>query len=107
MRNNQPVTQRERSFAADQRLISTTNLKGVITYCNDVFVEISGFTREELVGTSHNLVRHPDVPPAVFAHMWADLKAGKASASKTMTLEGPLLQTIRGKCVEAVPAPTE
>ena len=78
MRNNQPVTQRERSFAADQRLISTTNLKGVITYCNDVFVEISGFTREELVGTSHNLVRHPDVPPAVFAHMWADLKAGKA-----------------------------
>ncbi|MEL0169494.1 MAG: PAS domain-containing methyl-accepting chemotaxis protein [Pseudomonadaceae bacterium] len=78
MRNNQPVTQRERTFPADQRLISTTNLKGVITYCNDVFVNISGFTREELVGTAHNLVRHPDVPPAVFAHMWSYLKAGKA-----------------------------
>lgn len=78
MRNNQPVTQRERTFPADHRLISTTNLKGVITYCNDVFVEISGFSREELVGTSHNLVRHPDVPPAVFAHMWSYLKDGKA-----------------------------
>ena len=78
MRNNQPVTQRERTFAADERLISTTNLKGVITYCNDIFIEISGFTRDELIGTSHNLVRHPDVPPAVFAHMWADIKAGKA-----------------------------
>jgi aerotaxis receptor len=43
MRNNQPITQRERTFPAQQRLISTTNAKGVITYCNDAFVEISGF----------------------------------------------------------------
>lgn len=76
MRNNQPVTQRERTFPAQQRLISTTDAKGVITYCNDAFVEISGFTREELVRAPHNLVRHPDVPPAVFAHMWSTLKQG-------------------------------
>ncbi len=77
MRNNQPITQRERTFPAQQRLISTTDAKGVITYCNDAFVEISGFTREELVRAPHNLVRHPDVPAAVFAHMWATLKQGQ------------------------------
>ncbi|HGM5582029.1 TPA: methyl-accepting chemotaxis protein [Pseudomonas putida] len=76
MRNNQPITQRERTFPAQQRLISTTNAKGVITYCNDAFIEISGFSREELTGAPHNLVRHPDVPSAVFAHMWQTLKQG-------------------------------
>ena len=77
MRNNQPITGNERTFPAQQRLISTTDLKGQITYCNDAFVEISGFSRDELIRTPHNLVRHPDVPPAVFAHMWETLKAGR------------------------------
>ncbi|MFZ5961005.1 methyl-accepting chemotaxis protein [Pseudomonas knackmussii] len=77
MRNNQPVTQRERTFPAEQRLISTTDHRGVITYANDAFVAISGFEREELLGSPHNLVRHPDVPPAVFAHMWETLKKGR------------------------------
>eukprot|EP01132_Coremiostelium_polycephalum_P013135 gene13135-16029_t len=76
MRNNQPVTQRERTFPAQQRLISTTDAKGVITYCNDAFVEISGFSHDELLRAPHNLVRHPDVPAAVFAHMWSTLKQG-------------------------------
>jgi aerotaxis receptor len=78
MRNNQPVTQRERTFPQQQRLISTTDSRGVITYCNDAFVEISGFAREELIGAAHNQVRHPDVPAAVFEHMWQTLKQGKA-----------------------------
>ncbi|MCU1716889.1 methyl-accepting chemotaxis protein [Pseudomonas sp. 5P_3.1_Bac2] len=77
MRNNQPVTQHERSFPAQQRLISTTDLKGQITYCNEAFIEISGFTRDELIRSPHNLVRHPDVPSAVFQHMWDTLKAGR------------------------------
>src|SRR5690606_13615453 len=77
MRNNQPVTQRERTFPAQQRLISTTNLKGQILYCNDAFVDISGFSREELVGSPHNIVRHPDVPPAVCAHRWRTLQKGR------------------------------
>ena len=77
MRQNLPVTQRERSFAADDRLISTTDLHGKITYCNDAFVEVSGFTREQLIGQPHNLVRHPDMPPMVFGHMWSTLKEGK------------------------------
>ncbi|MET1076438.1 MAG: PAS domain-containing methyl-accepting chemotaxis protein [Pseudomonas sp.] len=74
MRNNQPITQRDRSFPAQQRLISTTDLKGQITYCNDAFVEISGYSHDELINAPHNLVRHPDVPAAVFAHMWTTLK---------------------------------
>ncbi|WP_213877690.1 PAS domain-containing methyl-accepting chemotaxis protein [Pseudomonas sp. dw_358] len=78
MRNNQPITQRERTFPAEQRLISTTDAKGMITYCNDDFVEISGFTRDELIHAPHNTVRHPDVPPAIFEHMWSTLKQGKA-----------------------------
>lgn len=78
MRNNQPVTQREKKFAAEQRLISTTDRKGVIRYVNDDFAAISGFSADELIGSAHNLVRHPDVPSAVFAHMWTDLHAGRS-----------------------------
>lgn len=78
MRKNLPVTQREVRMADGGRLITTTNLKGVITYCNDEFVAISGFSREELVGQAHNIIRHPDMPPSVFKHMWDTLKTGKA-----------------------------
>ncbi|WP_373188198.1 methyl-accepting chemotaxis protein [Halopseudomonas sp.] len=78
MRNNQPITQREKSFSADHKLISTTDLKGKITYCNGAFVAVSGFEHAELIGSPHNMVRHPDTPAAVFAHMWADLAAGRS-----------------------------
>lgn len=74
MRNNQPVTQREVALAPDQKLISTTDTRGMITYCNDAFVEISGFNRADLIGAPQNIVRHPDVPSDVFAHMWTALK---------------------------------
>jgi len=77
MRNNLPVTTQERTFPVDQRLISTTDLNSNITYCNDAFVAISGFSYDELVGQTHNLVRHPDMPPSVFGHMWETIKQGK------------------------------
>ena len=77
MRNNQPVTDREVTFSGQQKLISSTNLKGVITDCNDEFVKISGYSREELIGQPHNLVRHPDMPAAAFDDMWQHLKNGK------------------------------
>ncbi|MEJ6655126.1 MAG: PAS domain-containing methyl-accepting chemotaxis protein [Pseudomonas sp.] len=78
MKNNQPVTQHEITFPASQRLISATNAKGVIAYCNDEFVAVSGFDREDLIGSAHNIVRHPDMPEAVFEHMWSYLKSGKS-----------------------------
>jgi aerotaxis receptor len=77
MRTNLPVTQQGRTFKEEERLISTTDLQGNITYCNEAFIAISGYTREELIGSPHNLVRHPDMPPPVFGHMWATLKEGK------------------------------
>ena len=77
MRVNSPVTEHERLFPAEQRLISTTDLDSRITYCNDAFVAISGFTHDELIGQPHNLVRHPDMPPGVFIHMWHTIKQGK------------------------------
>ena len=76
MKNNQPVTQREVPFPADTYLVSRTDLKGMITYANDAFVEISGFSREELIGQSHNIVRHPDMPEAAFRDLWNTVKSG-------------------------------
>ena len=75
MRQNLPVTQHEYPVPADRELISVTDKGGVITDCNETFAEVSGFTRDELIGQPHNLVRHPDMPQAVFADMWAHLKA--------------------------------
>ncbi len=75
---NMPVTDHERDFPAEQRLISATDPQGRITYCNDEFVAVSGLPREKLIGAAHNIVRHPDMPQAVFAHMWSHLKIGKA-----------------------------
>ena len=76
MKNNQPVTQREVHFPSNTYLVSRTDLKGIITYANDAFVEISGFSRDELLGKNHNLVRHPDMPEAAFKDLWATVKSG-------------------------------
>lgn len=70
MRNNVPVTNRAYQMSADQTLVSVTDLKGRITYCNPAFIEVSGFTREELLGQAHNIVRHPDMPQEAFRDMW-------------------------------------
>ncbi len=78
MRVNQPVTQRERLYPSHQNLISTTDLESRITYANDEFCQIAGFTLEELQGAPHNLVRHPDMPPQAFADMWRHLREGKS-----------------------------
>jgi aerotaxis receptor len=76
MRQNLPITQTERRLAPEATLVSTTDLKGRITYCNPAFIEISGFTEQELIGKAHNLVRHPDMPEAAFADMWATIQSG-------------------------------
>ncbi|UJF22819.1 methyl-accepting chemotaxis protein [Shewanella sp. OMA3-2] len=77
MRDNQPVTQKLHLFKPHFRLISGTDARGHIIYCNDEFVEVSGFEREELIGKPHNLIRHPDMPSAVFKAMWSCISSGK------------------------------
>lgn len=78
MRNNQPVTNNEYRIRPDQSLISRTDPKGKITYVNRDFLEVSGFTEEELLGAPHNIVRHPDMPEEAFHDLWTCLKAGQA-----------------------------
>jgi len=77
MRTNLPITQREYDFPAGATLMSTTDAQGRIIYANDSFVAVSGYTREELEGQPHNLVRHPDMPREAFADMWATLQGGE------------------------------
>jgi|TARA_R110001606_G_scaffold366348_1_gene521450 aerotaxis receptor len=77
MKNNQPVTQNEVPFPNGEEIISTTDLKGSLTSFNDTFLKISGFEPEELLGKNHNVVRHPDMPPAAFADLWQHVKEDK------------------------------
>jgi len=77
MRNNLPVTDNEYVMRDRAMLVSKTDLKGRITYCNREFIEASGFSERELIGEPHNLVRHPDMPPEAFADLWHTLKTGK------------------------------
>ena len=77
MRSNLPVTQREYPFPATDAIVSTTNLRGMITYCNETFVEVSGFTRDELIGQPQNILRHPDMPCEAFRDMWSTIRSGQ------------------------------
>lgn len=77
MRNNQPISQREVTFDDGAIIVSITNLQGKIEYCNRDFIQISGFTEQELIGADHNIVRHPDMPAAAYKDMWETLGAGK------------------------------
>ncbi|MBP0049428.1 PAS domain S-box protein [Marinobacterium sp. AK62] len=77
MKKNLPVTDNEVKLRDGQELVTITDLKGIITYTNPAFVEVSGFSRQELLGANHNIVRHPDMPPAAFKDLWDHLDAGR------------------------------
>ena len=77
MRNNQPVSNIEYKFPVSDRLISGTDIQGNIIYCNEAFIEVSGFTEKELIGKPHNLIRHPDMPSPVFKEMWQTISSGQ------------------------------
>ena len=76
MKINLPVTNIEQPFPKGETIVSKTDLKGAVTYANDTFIKISGFSAAELLGKNHNVVRHPDMPPEAFADLWATIKAG-------------------------------
>ncbi len=69
-------TQHERLMREGDFIVSKTDLKGRITYCNRIFIEFSGFTESELLGAPHNLIRHPDMPRGVFQLLWDTLANG-------------------------------
>ena len=67
----------ETEVPENKLIISRTDLRGIITYANETFAEISGYSPEELVGKPHNIIRHPDMPKSVFKDLWNSLKQGK------------------------------
>jgi aerotaxis receptor len=76
MRLNTPVTNQEFILDDGKTIVSTTDLKGKITYANPYFIEVSGFTEDELIGAPQNILRHPDMPVEAFADLWSTIKAG-------------------------------
>ncbi|MGB6329688.1 MAG: PAS domain S-box protein, partial [Halarcobacter sp.] len=70
-----------------ENLVSETDLKGVITYANDIFCEVSGYTKEELIGQPHNIVRHPDVSPKIYEKLWEQLQSGNSWSGKLKNLK--------------------
>lgn len=67
----------ERFFGADEIIVSKTDPQGRITYANEVFVRISGYTERELVGAPHSIMRHPDMPRCVFKVLWDTIASGR------------------------------
>jgi len=78
MRTNLPVTDREHFLSDHETIVSTTDLDGNITYANPYFIEVSGYSKEELVGAPQNILRHPDMPAEAFADLWNTVKKGQA-----------------------------
>lgn len=67
----------ERPYPDGKLIVSRTDLHGVLTHVNDAFVEISGYTEDELIGKPQHILRHPDMPKAAYADLWQTVKAGK------------------------------
>ena len=77
MKKNLPVTDQEKIFDESCQIVSSTDLKGILRHVNDTFIDVSGFSPDELLDRSHNVVRHPDMPPAAFQNLWDTLKQGR------------------------------
>jgi methyl-accepting chemotaxis protein len=76
MKTNLPTTDVEYVLTETDSIVTKTDLSGKITYASDDFIRISGFSKEELIGASHNIVRHPDMPAEVFQDLWSSMKKG-------------------------------
>lgn len=74
MKINMPITNVEHALTETDSIVTKTDLKGMITYANEDFIQISGFTREELIGAPHNIIRHPDMPAEAFEDLWKSMK---------------------------------
>lgn len=71
------VTEKETLFPEGSLIVSRTNCDGIITHANEAFIVMSGWTREELIGAPHWVLRHPDMPSAPFADLWDTVQQGK------------------------------
>jgi len=74
---NMPLTGVERTFGEDEIIVSKTDMKGCITYANQVFLRVAQFQEQEVLGKPHNIIRHPDMPRCVFQLLWDTIQAGR------------------------------
>lgn len=70
-------TGRSRTFGRDEVIVTKTDLQGRITYANDVFLRVAAYDEHEVIGRPHNIIRHPDMPRAVFGLLWQEIQAGR------------------------------
>ena len=70
------LTGNERTFHPDEIVVTKTDLQGRITYANDVFMKLAGYSEGELLGSQHNIIRHPHMPRCVFKLLWDTIKGG-------------------------------
>ncbi|MEP3476407.1 MAG: PAS domain-containing protein [Hyphomicrobiales bacterium] len=71
------LTGNEVTFHDDDIIVSKTNLKGHLTYANKLFLDIAGYTEQEVIGKPHNIIRHPDMPRVIFKMLWDTVRDGK------------------------------
>ncbi|MBS98587.1 MAG: aerotaxis receptor Aer [Oceanospirillaceae bacterium] len=77
MKNRVTPNNNEVRLRDDEFIVSKTDTRGIITYVNRIFMQISGYNEKELLGVQHNLIRHPDMPRGAFKLMWDTLNAGE------------------------------
>ena len=84
------INGREEVMKQNDFIVSKTDLKGKLTYCNEVFVKFAGLSEKELLGKGHNIVRHPDMPRIIFKLLWDRIKSKKEIFAyvKNMTASG-------------------
>ncbi len=73
----QKIIDKEKILSDDDFIVSKTDTKGYITYCNRIFVEMAGWSRFELIGANHNIIRHPDMPKIAFKILWDLIQSKK------------------------------
>jgi len=76
MSRDESLTGNERYFDDDELIVSKTDLKGRVTYCNDVFLKLSDYSEQEMLGQPHSIIRHPHMPRCVFKLLWETLESG-------------------------------
>lgn len=81
-----PPTGVERTFSPNQIIVSKTDMKGILTYTNQLFLEIAGYTEVEVIGQPHNIVRHPDMPRCIFELLWQTISQGKEIFAYVMNI---------------------
>lgn len=77
LRTDAPLTGVERTFAADEIIVTKTDPQGKLTYANDIFINISGYTEDELLCQPHSMIRHSHMPRSIFKLLWETIEGGR------------------------------